>query len=765
MEYYEGTYSFFRYPNEKLIGFSPFLGYLNVESGFLRKAFDMKRTSKPGVYLEHLVDEIFYQVQGNLTATISPRKPIYIIAKAELLNEFIVHVIINNIEGFEKRYGSKIIETHVSEYTEFLKCECNKKETESECSGSCIWSERDDKCNLKETTTEIINNKRKFTKNLREFFELVNKCIENTINPDENNIFTPYYLLGLTLMSYWYLIKNTVHSVHSVHRDIILNEKKYFDDYMRIIKMYIESHNKLFPNLTKDEINEINEINEIDDYISKNNLIELPKSLLMIHANIDDKEYPACFETVVNEFFNLLFYDDVGGGIFIPDVEGYNLLQPLIDHYESINISNSDYTSHYIINEFVKLTTNIPDIEYNDNGYNIVSSYENFLNILNYFLNTDHDDLEELLENISIIVNDFNEESGKMDLDIKGKNIILNIKPGHSFSKREMENKNINFKNMIDKDKIFNIFLNYLSPDIENEIGVDMSFIEFYNMINKNNLSLPFYEYIINTEKNIPYYNNYVCKILTFNSLKYIPKWISFPESLDTLDISRCDLGSLPVGIPFPKKLKSLHLNNNNLNSLSEDITFPEDLMFLNLSDNNLNSIPKSISLLKNLKYLYLHNNKFKSLPIDFSFLKKLIILDLSYNEIKIIPKGIIFPENLEILNLEINKIELLIDGTSFPKNLKTLNLSSNDLESLPDKISFPNKLQKLDFDHNKLKSLPDNISFPESLQKLGLSNNNLNSLPDNISFPKNLMIFLGGNNFTSLPKNINISKNNKIIF
>ncbi len=67
MEYFKGTYSFFRFPNDRLVGFSPFLGYLNVKSGFFRKAFDMKRVSlgqgSGGYpYIEQLVDEIFHSV-------------------------------------------------------------------------------------------------------------------------------------------------------------------------------------------------------------------------------------------------------------------------------------------------------------------------------------------------------------------------------------------------------------------------------------------------------------------------------------------------------------------------------------------------------------------------------------------------------------------------------------------------------------------------------------------------------------------------------
>ncbi len=744
MDYFKGTYSFFRYPNDRLVGFSPFLGYLNVKSGFLRKAFDMKREN-PVTNIELLVKEIFHSVQGNLTATINPRKPIYIIAKSGLLNEFIVHVMMNNIEGFEKNHKDELIENQNLIYTEFLKCECFKNKTEKKCKDNktCLWIESIDGefgCQLKNTTSEIKKNKKKFTKNIREFFELINNCMYSL---DRNNILTPQYLLGLTLMSYWYLIKNMIYQG---------SEKDYFDDYMQTINLYIG-------NSSNDP-----DIDKIDEFITKNNFIQLPKPLSMIHAIFDNINYPACFETVLNEFFNLLFYNE--NSVFIPKIDGFEVLPSLVDHYNFINENNSDYTSHFIINKFVSLTTHIPGINYNQDGYNIMSNYDNFLTILNYFLNTNYENLKELLEEIGVFINEFNEENGVMDLDIKQNNIILNISPGHSFSKRK--NKEINFENL--KDKFFELFYKFLSFYHAYEIVVNYTFIDLYNTLNKNIFSLPFYKCTISSEKDIEKTKNIISKELIIKNIESLPNGLLFIENLEismpdsklliknikVLDLSDNELKSLPKEIIFPENLQELYLNNNGLVSLPENIIFPKNLRELYLNNNKLKSLPDNIIFPESLQVLHLNFNELSSLPEKIKFPESLKILRLNHNELSSLPKNIIFPESLEELYLNHNKLSLLPENIIFPKNLQELRLSNNKLKSLPEKIIFPKSLQVLYLDDNDLVLLPEKIIFPESLQVLYLFKNKLKSLPENIIFPKSLQeLYLNNNELSSLPEKL----------
>ncbi len=751
MDYFKGTYSFFRYPNDRLVGFSPFLGYLNVKSGFLRKAFDMKRTSlgqgSGGYpYIEQLVDEIFHSVQGNLTATINPRKPIYIIAKSGLLNEFIIHVMMNNIEEFKNNHQMKLIETHVQEYKQFLNCECNKNKTEDKCKkiNSCIWSYLSNVgCQLNEKTSEIKNNEKKFKKKLKNFFELINNCINNI------NLYIPMYLLGIILMSYWYLIKNNIHDT---------SEEEYFDEYMNMVKTYIIN--------TEKSLN----IEKIDNYISRKKLIELPNPLMMIHARIDNEKYPACFETVLNDFLNLLFYEE-NGGKFVPEIENINILPSLVEHYNYINNNKLDYTSRHVINNFVELTVNLQNIDYNLYGYEIKSSYKNLLNILNYFLNTKCKNIIELMEKINVIVDRFDQRIGILKLIVKGKIIELNIKPGHSFSKRE----NNYIEDLIRDDSLFTIFLNFLLLEYRNEIDSDTTFIDLYNMLNKNNIILPFYKYIVESENDIKdldsniIINTLIIKKLKFNKFpnfgrfKNIKKIImeeniikpfssngnqvvSFPEDLEDLSLHNNNIKILPDKISFPLNLKIIDLSYNKLDSLV-GISFPNNLISLNLGKNNLISIPSGKCFPDNLEILYLDNNDIKSLfDVDggsIKFPKKLKVLNLDNNKLTSLPEDISFLDSLEILNLNSNELSSLPENIIFPKSLQILNLGFNKLISLPEGdngcISFPESLITLDLSYNRLNSLPNGISFPKNLKQLKLNFNYLESLPDSSVFPENL--------------------------
>ncbi len=763
MDYFKGTYSFFRYPNEKFVGFSPFLGYLNIRSGFLRKAFDMKRTHGEEIYMERLIDEMFHSVQGNLTATINLRKPIYIIAKAELLNEFIAHVMINNIEGFQKKYIDKLIETQELLYTEFLNCECSKNKTIEKCNKNktCSWSDGV-RCQLKNTTSEIKNNKRQFKNKLQKFFILINNCIK------DEDIFIPYYLLGLVLMSYWYLIKIFIYDK---------SEEEYFCDYKNTINKYINNDKKSI------------KIEEIDDYISKNSLINLPSPLLMIHANFDNINYPACFETVMNEFFNLLFYDK-NSDTFIPKIDGFEVLPSLVDHYNFINENRLDYTSHFIINKFVKLTTNVPGIEYNNNGYEIKSNYDNFLIMINYFLNTDCEDLEKLLENINIEIFDFDKDRGILSLIIKGYNIELNINPGHSFS---TNNNNKDFNLLKNKDELFDNFINFFSFSYIEEIDKNTTFVDLYILLNNNNISLPFYKHNFYVDHNIDkkiikylkinysdiskipnikniygvnmssnkirileegvlFPNNLKFINLNYNKLEYLPELNHFPTNLEILYLCHNKLEYLPINIKFLEKLKELYLDYNNLEYLPENISFPDSLKLLCLNNNNLNSLPDNLVLPKYLKELYLNYNNLDCLPENIYFPDSLKLLYLNNNNLNSLPDNLVLPNDLEELYLNNNNLKKLPDNLVLPKSLKILYLNYNKLELLPDNISFPDKLKELFLHSNKLELLPNNISFPNNLTIIDLSNNNLELLPKNISFPKKIKkLILSYNNLISL--------------
>ncbi len=758
MDYFKGTYSFFRFPNPRLIGFSPFLGYLNVRSGFLRKAFDVKRTRGSGgyPYVEQLVDEIFHSVQGNLTATIHPRKPIYIIAKAGLLNEFILHIITNNIEGFKINNREKIINIYTFLYEKSIRCKCSKRLNAEECEKlkSCKW---DGECISDINEIEKTKNLRNFKKELKKFFNLVDNCI-NKESQDEYGVFVPYYLLGLTLMSYWYLISTHIN---------FTTEKEYFNNYMQFIKNNIKS-----PIYNNDNNNNLyNEVEKIDEFITNNNIIKMPNSLTMINATYgEDDEFPACFETTVNEFFNVLFYDDKSKKFKI-DLSGeLSIKKSLIDHYEYINDNESDYTSHYIINKFVSLTTHIPDINYNQDGYNIMSNYNNFLTILNYFLGTNYNNLTKLFKNINVLIKDFDEEEGILILNINNKIIKFVINPGHSYFERKHELTNL--KIIIKEDDLFNIFIKFLSFINTEELDYDLNFYNFYNMLNNNNENLPLYKYKILNIKNL---NNIVNKKFKIYEVYFVLSYMNdklskminvfFDNIVDIQILKFNNLNLLPRVIKFPRKLKELDISYTQIILYPEMLRSIENLKILKITNNILQKIPEGDFFPNSLEYIDLSSNEITTIPSGVYFPESLKTLILSENKINFISKNFLFPKKLEKLYLARNELET-ISGDIFPENLKELYLSSNYLISIPDGVFKIVKLEKLFISQNKLKNIPLDISYLVNLKELILYDNELMTLPDELTSLKKLVeLNIASNLLTEIPRDLIDSKNIKKLY
>ncbi len=774
MDHYRGTYSFFRYPNEKIIGFSPILAFINVGSNFLKNSFNMKRDS---TFLDELVDELFHSILGNLSPTINREKPIYIIAKSGLLNEFMLHTMTNNIFNFNTDENfNKLIETCNNEYEIFISCKCKKRKNIDECSGlkSCEWG--NDECVPTENKKEKIKNLKNFKKKYGQFLKLVDNCI----NKDSD--YVPFYLTGLILTSYWYMIKN-----HTCN----LTDKKYVEEYMKNVKKYIKNE--------PDNCQTYKNIEFIDNYISKNNILNVPTPLIMIYAIVDNVRYAACFETALNEFFNILFYNKEKGKFIISKKEYFDdstdedisPIKPLIDHYNNINDNYIDYTNWDIINNFIKLTTNIPGVEYNLNGYEIKSSYKNLLIILNYFLNTNYDNLNKLLEYLNINIILFNEKNGILKMIIKGEYLKMNIVPGHSYTERIGGGIKFNIN-----DDLFNIFVNILNNTIEREIDSEITLLDYYNQLNKNNYNLPFYEIV---EKIDEKYNEINYSYVSKNLHQYTPI-INLPDDffvkfigLEKITMSRIELKKIPENISLLKKLKKLDFGINKIKVIPLGIDLPS-LEFLNLGHNKLTNIPEDMQL-PNLKKLDLSSNEgikklpnninlekieeikinycsLNELPVNLSYLKNIINLSLKNNKLTYLPENINELKNIKTLILDNNSLSFLPENICYLDNLETLSLNNNSIEFLPICISKLGKLKELLIDNNNLSELPKEIVI-KSLVTLSLRNNLLEKLYDNIlNFDSLNELYLENNNIEKLPKNIHnlkelkklIITNNKLI-
>ena len=137
----------------------------------------------------------------------------------------------------------------------------------------------------------------------------------------------------------------------------------------------------------------------------------------------------------------------------------------------------------------------------------------------------------------------------------------------------------------------------------------------------------------------------------------------------------------------------------------------------LNLDRNQLTSIPEQIQTLTNLTTLYLDGNELTSLPEQIGLLTNLTILNLESNEITCVPGQIQHLTNLTYLNLDSNELTSLPEQIQHLTNLITLDLGGNEITCVPEQIQKLTKLERLylkknnipDEEKSKLKSLLPN--------------------------------------------------------
>ncbi len=784
MKIFRGTYSFFRSNEKKILGFSPYLGYINVNSGFLLKSILAERTDS---YLEKLLDELFYIVQENLTATVNIIKPIFIISKLGLLNKFIVYVInltLKKDNKFVEKNFDKIVDYQKILYIEELNKKCNKIKSEDICYGRCKWE--NECCEVDDKTSDIKNTNKKFKKNLIKFFELIDNCI------NREDGYVPFYLLGITLMSYWYLIKNSICE---------FSEEEY-------IKLFMDDMGVL----NFEEPFKEGDFDNVDEHITKFDIIPLPKIVSMIYAKDKNNTstFPACFECVVNEFLNIYFYDKISKKFIINEEINENL----INYYKNINEKKIDYSNPFSVNEFIKLTMDIEGVEYNMDGYNIKSNYNNLLKILNYFFNKKFKTLKELFKFMNIKINRYNENSGEIELFVNSIILIINIRPGHSFSKRNiLKLKDVN-------DIYFNIFIEMIRGEHEKEIDNNLSFIDNYNLLNNiifnrrdmqfiNDLPYYYYRFDLLQEYNFQIIAKklVVCNILiddeTINHLKNkilglkmidifvcdfvkeILNNIANPYDIKKMNIVSCSLTSLR-GLKKFMNLETVSFSSNILKIIPDDfyeLTELTDINFsyndiMRISDfignlkkltdvdfsfNDIREIPKEFSDCKNIKNLKFECNKIKEIPYEVGYLNNLIRLDFSFNNLKKIPDSIGFLNNLEYINFKNNEIEELPDSITSLKMVKELNIQKNKLKFLPENIGSMNNIKILLISENFLEELPISISELKKLERIDVSKNKLKKLPE-VIFENLIYMNLSNNIIDHLPFSITKLKSLKIL-
>lgn len=181
-----------------------------------------------------------------------------------------------------------------------------------------------------------------------------------------------------------------------------------------------------------------------------------------------------------------------------------------------------------------------------------------------------------------------------------------------------------------------------------------------------------------NPISNFDFLKNSNVKVLISQGVKYVD-FQCFPDSLEMLDCSHCNLKFLP----FLNNIKMLKCKGNKLTSLNIN----EGITNIQASKNmieNINFIPKS------LKYLDLRFNKIKFLPPLNENLKNILLEKnpLNIEQLPILPSSFMFYGNAmsvfkNIKDLHKDTAIKYLNGYTFPFSLK---LKPEDIKTFDDK-------------------------------------------------------------------------------
>lgn len=167
------------------------------------------------------------------------------------------------------------------------------------------------------------------------------------------------------------------------------------------------------------------------------------------------------------------------------------------------------------------------------------------------------------------------------------------------------------------------------------------------------------------------------------NILKVNSSDIEKPKTKMTI-LSRKDY---PIKNGFPSSLESLAINSCVLQRMDARILKLKNLNTLDLSRNKLVTLPDSLDTLQNLRSLDLSHNQMQDIPECISrggCAEGLRFLDLSFNEITCVPRRIQAMRNLNSLKMNNNNIESLPHSLGSMKDLRRLEISNNQLLCLP---------------------------------------------------------------------------------
>ena len=228
-------------------------------------------------------------------------------------------------------------------------------------------------------------------------------------------------------------------------------------------------------------------------------------------------------------------------------------------------------------------------------------------------------------------------------------------------------------------------------------------------------------------------------------------------QSTGRLDLSECNLASIPQEVFEISGLEDLSLAGNEINFLPPEIGKLTSLRRLQLSGNQLRTLPEELGELQALEGLWLHGNRLKELPSSLSSLVNLVQLSVAGNELEALPEGIGALKSLRELAAAGNKIRSLPSDLDGLVALEILGLFGNLISALPESLAGMVALRELWLQGNPpLTILPSYISELPALQQLSAADCALRDVPEALkNMPALRTLSLYGNNLKSIPPQI----------
>ena len=222
------------------------------------------------------------------------------------------------------------------------------------------------------------------------------------------------------------------------------------------------------------------------------------------------------------------------------------------------------------------------------------------------------------------------------------------------------------------------------------------------------------------------------------------------------LDLSYCELTTLPREIGKLDQLVSLDLCGNDLIALPPEIGQLRHLTQLDLRHNQLISLPSETGLLTGLCSLDLRDNRISGLPSEMEMMVNLSTLDLRQNLIQVFPQVILRLFGLSELQLWRNPLVTVPLEIEQLIRLRLLNLGGNTMPEIPEGIWRLTGLEHLIIDHTHVSNLPRDVRYLRNLKYVELHDNRLSGLPAEIGeLSRLLALILHHNAITHLPSEI----------